>query len=79
MEICFGIAHWQIPSIFYSVICPGHDNGGILLFQVLLLLLFFIETTVVHANSVDADRLRDSVVSDLGLHCLPIPLLGSPD
>ena len=27
VEICFGIAHWQISSIFDRVICPHHDNG----------------------------------------------------
>ena len=32
VEIWFGIAHWQILSIFDRVICPQHDNGGILSF-----------------------------------------------
>ena len=35
VEICFGIAHWQISSIFDTVISPRHDNGGVLSFHVL--------------------------------------------
>ena len=31
------------------------------------------------ANSGDADQTLHSVVSNLGLHCLPAILLGSPD
>ena len=30
VEIWFGIADRQISSIFYGVICPRHDNGGVL-------------------------------------------------
>ena len=26
VEICFGIAYWQISSIFDRVICPQHDS-----------------------------------------------------
>ena len=37
LEVCFGIAHQQILSIFDRVICPRQDNGGVLLFHVLLL------------------------------------------
>ena len=33
----------------------------------------------VFANSEDPDQTPHSVASDLGLHCLPITLLGSPD
>ena len=29
-EIWFGIAYWQISSMFDRVICPRHDNGGVL-------------------------------------------------
>ena len=29
-EICFGIANGQISSMFDRVICPRHDNGGVL-------------------------------------------------
>ena len=36
VEIRFGIAHCQISSIFDRVICPGHDNGRVLLFHILL-------------------------------------------
>ena len=36
VEICFGITHWQISSIFDRVICPQHDNGGVISFHVLL-------------------------------------------
>ena len=35
-----------------------------------------IEIPVVNANSVDPDQMLHSVVSALGLHCLPITLLG---
>ena len=28
--VWFGIAYEQIPSNFYGVICPQHDNGGVL-------------------------------------------------
>ena len=35
VEICFGIAHRQILSIFDRIICPRHDNGGVLSFHVL--------------------------------------------
>ena len=31
-EIWFGIANGQISSIFDRVICPRHDNGGVLSF-----------------------------------------------
>ena len=31
------------------------------------------------ANSGDLDQTPRSAVSDLGLHCLPIALFGSPD
>ena len=30
-------------------------------------------------NSGDPDQMQHSVAFDLGLHCLPITLLGSPD
>ena len=35
MEICFGIAYWQISSNFDRDICPRRYNGGVLSFQVL--------------------------------------------
>ena len=37
VEVCFGIAHWQISSVFDTVICPRHDNGRVLSFRVLFL------------------------------------------
>ena len=30
MKIWFGIANGQISSMFERVICPQHDNGGVL-------------------------------------------------
>ena len=30
VEICFGIANGQILSNFYGLVCPRHDNGGVL-------------------------------------------------
>ena len=35
-EIWFGIANGQISSIFDRVICPQHDNGGVLYFNVFI-------------------------------------------
>ena len=32
-----------------------------------------------NANSVDPDQMPHFVASDLGLHCLPVTFLGSPD
>ena len=37
VEIYFGIAHWQISSIFDTVICPRNDNGGVSSFHVLFM------------------------------------------
>ena len=34
-----------------------------------------IEIPVLDANSVDPDQTPRSAASDLGLHCLPVPLL----
>ena len=45
VEICFEIAHWQNSSIFDSVICLQHDNGGVLSFQVL-----FFPFSICHSN-----------------------------
>ena len=44
VENCFGIAHWQISSIIDRVICPRHDNGGVLPFHV----LFYNAITLVY-------------------------------
>ena len=38
VQICFGITHGQISSIFDKVICLRHDNGWVLSFYVLLLM-----------------------------------------
>ena len=43
---------------------------------IILLLLCFIESPVFNANSVDPDQTPRSAASDLGLHCLPVSLLG---
>ena len=40
------------------------------------LLLCFIEISLCNANSVDPDQTPRSAASDLGLHCLPVNLLG---
>ena len=42
----------------------------------LVLLSFIIEIPVFNANSVEPDQTPHSVVSDLGLHCLPMSLFG---
>ena len=41
-----------------------------------LLLPCFIEMPVFTTNSVDPDQMPRSTASDLGLHCLPMSLLG---
>ena len=43
--------------------------------QLLLLLPCFTEIPVLNVNSVDPDHMPCSVVSYLGLHCLPKSLL----
>ena len=44
VERCFGIAHCQISSIFDKVICPRHDNDGVLPFYVSFKLLSYTRT-----------------------------------
>ena len=36
VEIWFGIATWQVLSIFDRVICLPHDSDGVLLFHVFI-------------------------------------------
>ena len=40
-----------------------------------LLLLWFTEIPVFNSNSVDPDQTPRALMSDLGLHCLPMSLL----
>ena len=40
-----------------------------------LLLPCLVEISVFNANNADPDQTPRSVASDLGLHCLPMPLL----
>ena len=40
VEIWFGIVNGQISSHFYGVICPRHDNGGWVFYN--LRVLFFV-------------------------------------
>ena len=42
VESCLGIAHGQISSIFDRIICPRHDNGGVLSFHVLFNISYHI-------------------------------------
>ena len=35
----------------------------------------FVEISELNANRVDSDQTPRSAASDLGLHCLPVPLL----
>ena len=46
------------------------------LFGQFLLLLCFLEIPVYNANSVDPDQMPHVAATDLGLHCLPITLMG---
>ena len=39
------------------------------------LLPYFIEISVFKGNSIDHDQMLHSTASDLGLHCLPMPLV----
>ena len=43
--------------------------------QLLLVSCFFVEILELNANSVDPDQMWYSMVSDLGLHYLPMSLL----
>ena len=53
------------------------SNNRVSVFCLLLLLLLcFIEILVINANSVDPDQTPRSVASDLGLHSLPVTILG---
>ena len=45
------------------------------LYCYLLLLPWFIRCSVFNANNVDPDQTPRSAASDLGPHCLPMPLL----
>ena len=42
---------------------------------VVFIIMVFVDIPVVNVNSVDSDQTLRSVASDLGLHCLPMPLL----
>ena len=44
-------------------------------FDLFLLSPYFIEIPVFSANSVDPDQTSRSAASDLGLHCLLMPLV----
>ena len=44
--------------------------------MVLLLLLICFKEIAVNANSEDPHKILQNVQSNLGLHCLPITLLG---
>ena len=44
VEICFGVAHWQILSIFHRVICPRHDDSRVLSFHVLFINFNWVNT-----------------------------------
>ena len=46
-------------------------RGAWVFFYRYILLPCFIEVPFLNANSVDPDQMQYSVVSDLGLHCLP--------
>ena len=46
-EIWFGIANGQISPMFDRVICPQHDNGGVLLLNVFI---SNCELTIFHVN-----------------------------
>ena len=48
-EIWFGIAYGQILSMFDRVICPRHDNEGVLQFVFFFFVFFFFSGHTLHA------------------------------
>ena len=44
-----------------------------------IIFILFIEISALNANSIDPDQMSHSAVSDLGLHCLLVMLLGCSD
>ena len=63
VEICLGNCSWTNFVNFYRVICPRHDNGGVLSFPV----LFYAVKQRFKPRTNIAFRF---VVSSLRLHCL---------
>ena len=58
---------------YHNSLVRSLSNAGCLFF---LLLLCFIKIPALNANRVDPDQMQHSAASDLGLHYLPITLLG---
>ena len=64
VEVWFGIAHWQILSIFDRVMCPHHDNGRVLSFHILISFMEFDfnvlikETFLAHLDKVQEEPLH---------------------
>ena len=48
-ELWFGIAFMQISSMFDRVICPQHDNGGVLWFTIFI--CYVINTVLLGYNT----------------------------
>ena len=73
----FGLEKAHLTSatcMFYTTLLNGLFPIAWCLVSLLLILLCIIEIPVFHANCADADLTPHS--ADLGLHCLPINLLG---
>ena len=49
-------------------------SGWLLFFFIYILLSCFVEIPKLNANRLDPDQMSRSAASDLGLHCLPMPL-----
>ena len=49
VEIWFGIAHRKISSTFDRVICPRHDNGGVLQFNIFIFLFYYENICCMHS------------------------------
>ena len=59
---------------FDRVICPGHDNGGVLSFHILLNIMVVsnkVSNKMAYANKADPDQTASSEQSDQGLRSLP--------
>ena len=65
-----------MPSgLCYLILWSGHfPTEGISVFFSLFFYYHVLEISVSNANSVDPDRTPRSAASDLGLHCLQMPL-----
>ena len=70
VEIRFGVAHWQISSIFDRVICQQHDKGRILSFYIL-----FTSSCQCSLLFLYVMNIYTSLVSKTGIKCAEVHLI----